>query len=116
MTLNSANQGNFVVPGRIIVFAGGGDDTIKVAKAYVGTKSVWVTAPALILGEGGNDKLYGGADGDALAGGDNDDQLFGDAGNDQSFDGGAGVDRCDGGAGAENPATVAGCETVLNIP
>jgi len=53
-----------------------------------------------LLGQGGNDTLYGGMHADTLLGGDGNDRLYGDAGND-SLDGGAGKDTLSGGWGRD---------------
>jgi len=78
--------------GRIIVFAGGGDDNVQVAGGI--SNSVW------LYGEGGNDRLDAGNDaphGNLLIGGDGNDDLLGGNGRDVMI-GGQGGDKIVGNA------------------
>src|SRR5688572_348706 len=71
---------------RIQVSAGGGDDVVDVAgrtfvlPAVLGVTPV--TVPVTILGDDGNDVIYGGAGDDRLNGGAGDDEIDGGAGDD----------------------------------
>jgi Ca2+-binding RTX toxin-like protein len=58
------------------------------------------TAPSSIIGNGGNDTLFGGVSNDTLDGSAGDDSLLGNGGDDL-LDGGAGGDTLKGGAGAD---------------
>jgi Ca2+-binding RTX toxin-like protein len=55
----------------------------------------------IVLGEGGNDTLFGGRGNDRLFGGEGNDRLFGGIGDDQ-LRGGVGDDRLSGGFGADS--------------
>jgi Ca2+-binding RTX toxin-like protein len=72
------------------VNAGGGDDSVNVARA--------VAIPVTLRGGAGDDKLIGGAGDDKLIGGLGDDILVGRAGDDWLF-GGPGDDKLIGGSG-----------------
>jgi Ca2+-binding RTX toxin-like protein len=63
-------------------------------------------------GNGGNDRLEGGADNDLLSGGDGADSLTGGVGDDQ-LSGDAGDDTLDGGAGADSVTGRAGTDSYL---
>jgi Ca2+-binding RTX toxin-like protein len=63
-------------------------------------------------GNGGNDRLEGGADNDLLSGGDGADSLTGGLGDDQ-LSGNAGDDTPDGGAGADSVTGGAGKDSYL---
>jgi autotransporter-associated beta strand protein/parallel beta-helix repeat protein len=88
-TLNGTSLGAFTPTGRLIVYAGGGDDDVQVAGS-IGT-SAW------LYGEAGNDRLKGGAGNNVLLGGAGDDLLVGGAGRDLLI-GGDGSDRLVGNA------------------
>jgi Ca2+-binding RTX toxin-like protein len=75
---------------RIVVYAGAGDDTVKID----------VSRPAEIHGEAGNDTLTGGGGYDELFGDDGNDTLNGGGGNDILV-GGAGNDTLNGGKGRD---------------
>jgi len=66
------------------------DDTIHAPRGIV-----------YVLGEGGNDSLFGGRGNDRLLGGEGNDRLFGGVGDDQ-VRGGPGDDRLSGGFGADS--------------
>lgn len=83
-------KGRFSPTGRIIAYGGAGDDDIQVAGNI--NQSAW------LYGEGGNDRLKGGASNDVLLGGAGDDFLAGDNGRDLML-GGIGADRILGNAG-----------------
>ena len=70
--------------GRLVAHGGDGDDDIQVAGG--------IALPAWLYGEGGNDRLKGGAGHDVLLGGDGDDMLVGGGGRDLLI-GGTGADR-----------------------
>jgi Ca2+-binding RTX toxin-like protein len=72
------------------VNAGGGDDSVVVARE--------VPIPVTLRGGPGNDKLIGGAGNDKLIGGAGNDVLIGRGGDDSLF-GGPGDDRLFGGSG-----------------
>ncbi|HEY4779437.1 MAG TPA: hypothetical protein VIH47_07590 [Solirubrobacterales bacterium] len=84
LTCEAASIGGFEVD------AGGGDDSITVARE--------VPVPVTLRGGPGQDKLVGGAGDDKLVGGAGDDVLVGRAGDDSLF-GGPGDDRLIGGSG-----------------
>jgi hypothetical protein len=74
--------------GHIIVYAGGGNDTVSVDDS--------IKAPTLLLGEGGNDKLTAGGGPAVLVGGEGDDNLDGKKARDILI-GGNGKDNLRGG-------------------
>lgn len=74
------------------VNAGGGDDSVTVAKA--------IAIPVTMRGGGGNDTLLGGSGPDKLLGGDGDDRLVGGRANDVLY-GGPGDDVLIGGTGRD---------------
>jgi Ca2+-binding RTX toxin-like protein len=74
----------------VIVFGGGGNDTITVSGRSV--------LNYILHGDDGNDYLAGGLESDILNGGDGNDRLFGNNGDDFLL-GGAGNDRANGGNG-----------------
>jgi Ca2+-binding RTX toxin-like protein len=86
--MNGVTQGVFSPSGRIIVKAGAGNDTIKVADGV--SRSTW------LYGEAGKDSLKGGAGPDVLLGGSGDDSLNGGNGRDLLI-GGLGANRIVGG-------------------
>jgi Ca2+-binding RTX toxin-like protein len=89
VTINGVSQGVFSPTGRVIVRAGDGDDNVQVAGSI--SLSVWA------YGEGGNDRVKGGAGSDVLIGGTGDDLLVGGSGRDLLI-GGWGADRLVGDA------------------
>jgi hypothetical protein len=86
------------------VNAGGGDDTVTVARE--------VPIPVTLRGGPGNDRLAGGAADDRLVGGSGDDTLIGRAGADSLF-GGPGSDRLIGGSGNDLLHGDSGEDTLL---
>jgi hypothetical protein len=76
--------------GRIAVAGRGGDDVITMAAN--------ITVPAVIWGDGGNDRITGATKDDKLYGGDGDDLLVGGPGNDSLY-GAGGNDFLQGGPG-----------------
>ena len=88
-TLNGVSQGSFLPEGRIVVFAGEGNDDVQVAGSIEYT--------AWLDGGPGNDRLKGGAGHDLLLGEEGDDLLVGGSGRDLLI-GGLGADRIVGNA------------------
>jgi hypothetical protein len=86
------------------VNAGGGDDSVSVARE--------VPVPVTLRGGPGLDKLVGGGGGDKLIGGPGDDVLIGRAGNDSLF-GGPGEDSLFGGSGNDLLRGESGEDTLL---
>jgi uncharacterized repeat protein (TIGR01451 family)/fimbrial isopeptide formation D2 family protein len=86
-TSSPISLGNFA---RIVVYAGAGNDTVTINSAR----------PALIHGEAGADRLYGGPNNDEIYGDDGNDYLSGGSGNDILV-GGTGNDTITGGAGRD---------------
>lgn len=86
------------------VNAGGGDDSVMVARE--------VPVPVTLRGGPGQDRLVGGGGGDKLVGGPDDDVLIGRAGADSLF-GGPGADRLVGCAGNDLLHGDAGTDTLL---
>jgi hypothetical protein len=86
LTCEAASIGGFEVN------AGGGDDSVVVARE--------VPIPVTLRGGPGRDRLIGGAGDDKLVGGVGDDVLIGRAGADSLF-GGPGDDRLIGGSGSD---------------
>lgn len=74
---------------RISVYGGAGDDRIDLSLT---------SAQTIVLGEAGNDSIWGGSAGDLLLGGEGNDVIYGNAGND-SINGGLGDDTLEGGLG-----------------
>lgn len=96
VTISGVNQGTFDLSsgaGKIIVYAGGGNDFVQVSTAASG-----LILDAELHGEVGNDTINGGAGNDSLFGGDGNDSLTAGNGNDL-LEGGAGRDTLSGGAG-----------------
>lgn len=78
--------------GRMVLYGYGGSDYL-----WVGSN---VTVPSWLFGQGGDDKLCGGASADVLVGGAGNDLLTGSGGNDIMI-GGEGMDRLTGGYGED---------------
>ena len=87
--LNRTSAGVFAAD-RVVVFAQGGNDTVRIGGA--------VPIAALVFGGAGDDDLDGGDGGAVLVGGDGDDRLTGGAGRDILV-GGRGADRIAGNGG-----------------
>src|SRR5262249_5397177 len=91
--IGDTNLGNFKPTGHVIVYGQAGDDTIKLQQANINGNTVYVTAPAFLFGDDGNDTL------DA-SGRSANNVLEGGAGND-TLRGGSGRDLLVGGLGAD---------------
>jgi Ca2+-binding RTX toxin-like protein len=89
------------------VNAGGGDDSVVVARE--------VSVPVTLRGGPGNDVLIGGAGNDKLIGGAGNDVLIGRAGADSLF-GGPGDDRLIGGSGNDILHGEGGEDTLIGGP
>jgi hypothetical protein len=92
VSINGVSQGVFRPTGHIIAYGLGGDDDIQVSGS--------VELDAWLFGDGGNDRLKGGAGASLLLGGDGDDQLLGGKGR-SILVGGRGEDRLVGGSGED---------------
>ncbi len=89
VTLNGVSLGTFSPTGRLLAYGQDGNDNIQVAGS--------IALPAWLFGQGGNDRLKGGAGNDVLLGGDGDDLIVGGMGRDLLI-GGFGRDRLVGNA------------------
>jgi fibronectin-binding autotransporter adhesin len=92
VTINGVTSTVAKPTGRIIVLAGGGNDTVQIASSI--SNSAW------LYGEGGNDKLNAandGTHGNLLIGGEGNDELSGGGGRDVMI-GGQGADKLIGNA------------------
>src|SRR5262245_5958783 len=92
--------GNFKPTGHIVVYGQAGDDIIKLQAAVINGKTVHVTTPAFLFGDGGNDTLdaSGSSANNVLEGGAGNDTLRGGSGRDLLI-GGLGADILHGGGG-----------------
>jgi hypothetical protein len=90
VVVNRVSAGMFDPSGRIVVYAGAGDDVVLTDDKV--KSAVW------LFGEAGRDRLTGGKQNDVLVGGDGDDVL----------DGGKGVNVVIGGRGADDLAAKKG--------
>jgi RHS repeat-associated protein len=88
--IEGVSQGTFSPTCRLVVYGMAGDDDIQVDGG--------VSLPAWFYGDGGNDRLKGGAGHDVLLGGFGDDLLIGGSGRDLMI-GGRGADRLIGNNG-----------------
>jgi predicted extracellular nuclease len=102
--VDGATVGTFATPGRVIVRAGDGDDTVEI--------DARLETPLLADGEGGNDRISSGNGIGVLSGGDGNDWLSSGKGRDIVL-GGRGVDTVDGGNGED---VVSGLRTGLDAP
>ena len=91
--IGSTSLGNFKPTGHIVVYGQAGDDTIKLQTATINGQTVYVTRPAFLFGDDGNDTL------DA-SGSSANNVLQGGAGND-TLQAGSGRDLLVGGLGAD---------------
>src|SRR5262249_40217003 len=91
--IGKTDLGKFKPSGHLIVYGQAGDDTIKLQTATVSGKTVYVTAPAFLFGDDGNDTLN-------TAGSSANNVLEGGAGND-TLQAGGGRDLLVGGTGAD---------------
>ena len=98
---------------KIIVRAGGGNDTVTIGPGVIGSSVHGGDGDDVIAGGNGNDWLRGRAGDDRISGGAGNDYLSGGAGND-SLDGGAGNDTLDGGAGRDRLRGGSGANTLLD--
>jgi Ca2+-binding RTX toxin-like protein len=94
VTINGASQGTFAPPTQIVIYGQAGNDQIKLNTKKIGSTTYYVTAPAALFGDAGNDTLdargstannilVGGAGTDTLQGGSGRDLLIGGLGADQ---------------------------------
>jgi hypothetical protein len=98
---------------KVIIRAGGGDDTVTIGPGVIGTSVHGGDGDDVINGGTGNDWLRGGAGDDRIFGGPGIDYLSGGLGNDM-LDGGAGNDTLDGGPGRDRLRGGSGTNTLLN--
>jgi Ca2+-binding RTX toxin-like protein len=93
VSINGASQGTFAPPAQIIIYGQAGGDQIKLNSKKFGQPTYYVTAPAVLFGDAGNDTLdargstannilVGGAGTDSLQGGSGRDLLIGGLGGD----------------------------------
>lgn len=87
--MNNVLYSGFGAVAKVVVYAGGGNDTVTVSN---------VPVPVEFYGEAGNDYLAGGRVNDLIDGGEGNDRLFGGIGDDVLL-GGSGNDRLSGGTG-----------------
>src|SRR5262249_33915227 len=99
--LNNVSLGTFTPTGRLIAYAGAGNDEVQVAGS--------IALPAWLYGGAGNDRLKGGAGDDVLLGDGGDDLLVGGSGRDLLV-GGTGADRIVG--NADDDVLIAGVFTL----
>lgn len=97
VVMNGTARGTFHPTGRIVVFAGAGDDVVQVAGGVDRN-------PARLFGGAGNDRLNLGNGGGLAFGGDGDDRLQGGNGRDILI-GGAGADWLNGNGGDDQLMT-----------
>ena len=102
-SLSEVPTGTFAPDGRIVVFAGNGDDNVQIAGS--------IALPVWLFGEGGDDRLKGGAGHNVLLGGDGEDLLVGGSGRDFLI-GGQGADRIVG--NSQDDILIAGITTFDN--
>src|SRR5207249_8578031 len=90
VTINSVSQGTFAAPAQLVVYGQSGNDQIKLLTKKIGATTYYVTVPAALFGDAGNDTLdargstannilVGGAGTDTLQGGSGRDLLIGGA-------------------------------------
>jgi Ca2+-binding RTX toxin-like protein len=91
--IGKTDLGNFKPTGHLIVYGQAGDDTITLRTATVNGKTVSVSTPAFLFGDGGNDTLN-------AQGSTANNVLEGGAGND-TLQAGSGRDLLVGGTGAD---------------
>ena len=93
VTINGTSQGTFAAPAQLVVYGQSGNDQIKLVTKKIGNTTYYVTAPAALFGDAGNDTLdargstannilVGGAGTDTLQGGSGRDLLIGGGGGD----------------------------------
>jgi hypothetical protein len=91
--IGNTNLGNFKPTGRLVVYGQAGDDTIKLQTASISGVTTYVTAPAFLFGDDGDDTIN-------TAGSSANNVLEGGAGND-TLQAGGGRDLLVGGLGAD---------------
>ena len=98
--IGNTSLGNFKPTGHLIAYGQAGDDTIKLQPATINGKTVYVTAPAFLFGDDGNDTLntQGSSANNVLEGGAGNDTLQAGGGRDLLV-GGTGADVLQGNAG-----------------
>jgi hypothetical protein len=98
--IGTTDLGNFKPTGHLIVYGQAGDDTIKLQTATVSGKTVYVSTPAFLFGDDGNDTLntQGSTANNVLEGGAGNDTLQAGSGRDLLV-GGSGADVLHGGGG-----------------
>jgi hypothetical protein len=98
--IGATSLGNFKPSGHIIVYGQAGDDTIKLQTASINGKTVYVTAPAFLFGDDGNDTLdaSGSSANNVLEGGAGNDTLKAGRGRNLLI-GGTGADVLQGNSG-----------------
>jgi hypothetical protein len=89
----TTNVGNFQPTGHVAVFGQAGNDDIELQRAIIGGRTVFISTPAFLFGDGGNDTL-------STAGSRANNVLEGGAGND-TLRAGPGRDLLVGGLGAD---------------
>jgi uncharacterized delta-60 repeat protein len=100
VTINGVAQGTFAPPAQIVVYDQAGNDQIKLNTKKIGPTTYYVTVPAALFGDAGNDTLdaRGSTANNILIGGAGTDQLQGGSGRDLLI-GGAGADTLHGNGG-----------------
>jgi hypothetical protein len=100
--IGSTNIGNFKPTGRIVVYGQSGNDMICLQTAAIGRTTAYVSAPAYLFGDGGNDSINtaGSTANNVLVGGLGSDNLQAGRGRDLII-GGLGADTLRGDAGSD---------------
>src|SRR5439155_13426920 len=57
VTINGVSQGTFSAPAQIVVYGQSGNDQIKLVTKKIGPTTYYVTVPAALFGDAGNDTL-----------------------------------------------------------
>jgi hypothetical protein len=98
--IGNTNLGNFKPTGYIVVYGQAGDDAIKLQTATINGVTTYVTAPAFLFGDDGNDSIntQGSTANNVLEGGAGDDTLQAGGGRDLLV-GGLGADVLHGDGG-----------------
>jgi len=100
VTINGTVVGTFAAPSQIVVYAQAGADSVQLATAKIGKKTIQVTADASIFGGDGDDTIdaTGSCGANVLVGGQGNDSLLGGSGREVLI-GGLGADLLRGGSG-----------------
>ena len=100
VTINGASQGTFAAPAQIVFYGQAGGDQIKLNTKKIGSTTYYVTVPAILFGDAGNDTLdaRGSTANNILVGGAGTGQLQGGSGRDLLL-GGLGADTLHGNGG-----------------